>query len=46
MALVQLALQPAGDGCRVFLLHICHSGLTPTLQSILCSMVQPARPLP
>ncbi|BDA48518.1 probable Werner syndrome ATP-dependent helicase homolog at N-terminal half [Coccomyxa sp. Obi] len=37
VALIQLALRPQGGKYRVFLLHICHSGLTPTLLTILRS---------
>ncbi len=39
VALIQLAVQPQGGSYRVFLLHICHSGLTPTLLTILRSPV-------
>ncbi|KAK9917730.1 hypothetical protein WJX75_007618 [Coccomyxa subellipsoidea] len=37
VALIQLALRPAGGGYRVFLLHVCHSGLTPSLLTLLRS---------
>ncbi|CAL8463613.1 g3147 [Coccomyxa elongata] len=37
VALIQLAVQLQDGKYRVFLLHVCHSGLTPTLLTILRS---------